>query len=127
MAWGDGRQGVGDVVGARLTTSGEVLDADGIPLVTAEGREAGLDLDWGGDQYRLVYSDIVADGGGDVWAVRIGADGLVLDGPLAISSSDQVESRPAVALVGATAIVAYDRFDPAPEVNTLRGYIRAWA
>ncbi|RMD96278.1 MAG: hypothetical protein D6812_17390 [Deltaproteobacteria bacterium] len=60
VVWQDGRSGTGsgkaDIYGARVDPTGNVLDPEGIPLVTARESQVVPRIAWGRDRFLLVWS-----------------------------------------------------------------------
>ncbi|WP_284721215.1 hypothetical protein [Polyangium sorediatum] len=106
--WEDRRPGAtADIYGARLTTSGTVLDPSGIAISQATGSEyypsvASLGADW-----LVAWTDGRA-GNDDVYAARVGGDGSVLDPPgLPIATATGSQSSPAVSSDGTNWLVTW--------------------
>ncbi|WP_243338178.1 InlB B-repeat-containing protein [Anaeromyxobacter soli] len=74
VVWTDQRSSVGDIYGARVSTSGVVVDAQGLPLVTVPGGQGGPRISYGRGQYLVAWNDN-RSGNNDVYATRVGAAG----------------------------------------------------
>src|SRR5262249_59032911 len=75
VVWSNGA----DLLGARVTQSGAVLDAVGVPLCTASGAQRRPRVAFGGTRYVVVWTDYRA-GVPDVYATRVTPTLAVLDG-----------------------------------------------
>jgi MYXO-CTERM domain-containing protein len=89
-----------DVFGARLDAGGALLDASGIPISTAVGRQFLSTVAWNGAAFLVAWIDERNYGatGYDVYAARVSPAGLVLDPagiPVTTALSDQVGVRAA--------------------------------
>jgi MYXO-CTERM domain-containing protein len=103
VVWSDERGGVGasDIYGARVDTSGNVLDPDGVVVNGAAGSQRVPEVSFGSGQFLVAWEDRRSDPLGDVYAARATADsrGLtVLDEEgVAISAGAAREGEAAVA------------------------------
>ena len=57
VVWSDTRAGNYDIYGARLTTNGEILDPEGIPIWATEYDEVTPSVAWDGTNYLVVWED----------------------------------------------------------------------
>ena len=78
VVWADGRNGPADIYGARVSTGGEVIDPEGIPISTAGGTQSYPAVEWSGSRYMVVWSD-ERRGWVDIYAARLDTDGTVLE------------------------------------------------
>ncbi|MEO0009741.1 MAG: T9SS type A sorting domain-containing protein [candidate division WOR-3 bacterium] len=98
VVWQDERDpsGSADIYGARITSDGEILDPEGIPVSTAEDYQLFPDVVSGNGGYFVVWTDS-RSGNYDVYAARVTADGDVLDPDgIAISSNEYDQFYPRV-------------------------------
>lgn len=86
--WEDARVGGwgGDIYGARITTSGTVLDASGILVATASEAQRLSEIAFDGTNYRVVWNTGCGYRCDDVYAARVAPSGTVLD-PISIPVS----------------------------------------
>lgn len=125
VVWNDLRNGnwESDIYAARVTTDGEVLDPDGIPVNTQPGDQIiyrGLVFD--GSNYLFVFSD---DRDGDqyydAYGARMSTGGVVLDSlGFVISAEDNDQALPQVASDGTNYFVVW--FDDREAVEDYRIY-----
>jgi len=113
VVWSDRRSGEGqnDIYGARIDTSGNVLDPDGVAISTAPGVQLTPDVAYNQDEFLVAWEDREIDLLGDITAARVTVDGVlsVLDGDgLSIRAEAGVQARPSV-------------------TSTLRGFAIAWS
>ncbi|MBN1208055.1 MAG: tandem-95 repeat protein, partial [Myxococcaceae bacterium] len=97
-----------DLYGARLTPSGSVLDASGLPLIQAAANQSQPSLARVGTQYLLAWHDLRADNQ-DVYAARVDEAGSVLDGsgvPVKVAPGNQYAV--AVATNGTDSLVTWN-------------------
>ena len=79
-AWDDQRDGGTDIYGARIDTSGNVLDPDGIPISTATSQQSRVDLAFDGTNYFAAWQDYrTSSNNTDIYGARITTNGTVLD------------------------------------------------
>lgn len=101
VVWMQERSGSGwDIMGARVTPDGAVLDPTGILISEADKDQSRPVVTWAGTHYLVVWMDSRRDES-DVYAARVDADGKVLDPaglPIAAAAGEQ--AHPAVAPVG---------------------------
>lgn len=111
VVWQDRRTGTShDVYGARVNGAGAVLDASGIPIGTAAQDQLAPAVAWGGSNHVVAWQDGRSGTSYDVYTVRVGTDGAVLDGTgLAVAASARDESLPALASAGSDRVlIAYE-------------------
>ena len=68
-----------DVVGARVTTGGTVLDPNGIPISNPANDQESAAVAFDGTNYLVTWEDRRADAALDIWGARVSPDGTVLD------------------------------------------------
>lgn len=114
-----------DIYGVRLNPDGTVLDSVGFPIDTASHWQVQPRLDFSGSNFLVVWEDHRAGLAGDIYACRLGLDGLPLD-PVAegfaVTGSQRAESKPDLAYDGANWLVAWEceGFDRATDIRYCR-------
>jgi protocatechuate 3,4-dioxygenase beta subunit len=92
VAWEDNRVSPA-IFGARVTSEGEVLDLNGIPISTGPGDKSEPAVAMGGGLYLLLWADGRSGEGRDVFAARVTLEGVVLDSagiPVSEAADNQV-------------------------------------
>lgn len=93
VCWIDQRNGSDDIYGARVSTSGVVLDTAGIPISTANNNQRLQQVAFDGTNYLLVWQDgRNANLYNDIYGARVTTNGLVLD-PEGIQISVTINSQ----------------------------------
>ncbi len=108
VVWEDARNGRYEIYGARVAADGRVLDPSGIRIATAAVGLRNPDIAFDGTNYLVVWQDSIC-GSYDVYGLRIGRDGNVLDSvrtPISIATFDQINPR--VAFDGANYLVVWE-------------------
>jgi hypothetical protein len=79
--WEDDRNGldVPDIYGARIDTSGVVLDSSGIPIAVAHGQQRHPMVTFDGTNYLVVWQDFRSDSTWDIHAAKVSISGEVLN------------------------------------------------
>ncbi len=108
----------GDIVGARISQSGNVLDPGGIRISTAVGAQEYPHVIFDGVQYFVVWQDARSDPGAfpprlDIYGARVSRDGTLLDGPpesggIAINTAPIPKEHPRVAFDGKDYFCVWD-------------------
>ena len=107
VVWGDNRRGC-DIYGARLTTSGVVLDTAGIPISTADGDQWFPSITFDGRNYLVVWADKRNGFDSDIYGARVSTSGVVLDTlGIPISTVPFNQSQPSVAFDGTNYLVVW--------------------
>jgi hypothetical protein len=91
IVWQDSR-GVQawDIYGARVTTSGAVLDTNGIAISTAMNWQYFPEVSFNGTDYTIIWQDDRNSTLSDIYGAVVGTSGMVLDTfPVAISTGRQ--------------------------------------
>ena len=98
VVWSDYRSGSGfDIYGARVSTTGTVLDPTGIPISTANYYQWYPQVVFDGNNYFVVWSDYRSGSGSDIYGARISTGGTVLDPTgIPISTTDDHQWNPQV-------------------------------
>lgn len=78
VVWEDGRNGLCDVYGARVSGSGEVIDPEGIALSVSDYVQGGPTVAYAGDGYLVVWHSWGAEGS-RILGTRMTSTGEVLD------------------------------------------------
>jgi hypothetical protein len=99
VVWQDFRSGDYDIYGARVSGSGGVLDAAGIPISTAASTQTSPAVAWNGTDYLVVWQ------GPGISGARVSGAGVVLD-PVGIPISTS-GGAPAVAWNGTNFLVVW--------------------
>jgi hypothetical protein len=110
VVWTDGRNGVAQVVGARVTRAGAVLEPSGI-LIASGANSLQPALAFDGANYLVVWRDArnLTTSGNDIYGTRVSKAGAVLDGTgFAISTATDDQSRPRVMFGGSTYLVVWE-------------------
>ncbi|HSH16259.1 MAG TPA: immunoglobulin domain-containing protein [Verrucomicrobiae bacterium] len=112
VVWQDFRNGVhDDVVGARVTAAGSVLDPQGLLVSTALGAQRVPSVASNASGYLVVWQDRRSGSGDDVYASRVTPEGDVLDANgLVICNALGDQQAPAVAGLGDSFFVAWEDF-----------------
>jgi hypothetical protein len=111
VVWADRRSGTNyDIYGARVSATGSVLDATGIPISTAANSQSLPAVAWNGTNFLVVWSDARTDVDfTDIFGARVSATGSVLDATgIPISTAASSQSSPAVAWNGTDFLVVWE-------------------
>jgi hypothetical protein len=102
VAWEDSRSGTSeDIYGARVNTSGTVLDPAGILISTATGSQHCPDVTFGGNYYFVVWDDWRSGIDQDIYGARVNQAGTLLDPTgIAISTAGDAQRYPAITFNG---------------------------
>ncbi|RKG88411.1 cadherin-like domain-containing protein [Corallococcus terminator] len=98
----------GQLLGARVTNTGSVLDPEPITLATGAPSKRDPTVASNGTDYLVAWHDTVAVGEGRIFGTRVTSTGAVLDSSgFAISTAGKQPSVPAVASDGAGYLVVW--------------------
>lgn len=107
VVWEDRRNGTADIYGARVTTSGSVIDAAGIAISNAVGAQDGATVAYDGTNSLVVWSD-ARSGPDDIYGARVGPGGGVSDpGGIPISTATGEQRSPDIAFDGTNHLVVW--------------------
>ncbi len=105
--WSDARSGTSDLYGARVSSSGEVLDGSGIPICTEIGGQSWPSVSFDGSNFLVVWEDGRSPGS-DIYCSLVSPAGIVLTpGGISVSSASGYQLRPTVSFDGANYLVAW--------------------
>ncbi len=105
VVWADSRNGNQDIYGARVTGSGEVLDAAGLAIGAGQGEQTTPAVASNGKEWLVVWSEARGDTLG-ISGARVTGTGRVLEA-LALTSGAEARLRPAVASNGQDWLVVW--------------------
>ena len=109
VVWQDERTGDRDLYGARVTSTGVVLDSMGIPISRAPGYQSVPAVAFDGRNFLVVWND-ARGGDGAVYGSRVTPAGVVLDtAGIAIPTAAVHQIYPAVAFDGTDFLVAWQK------------------
>lgn len=105
--WQDLSTDDGDIRGARISSSGELLDPGGIVISDAALEQSKPAVAFDGTNYMVVWEDVRA-GSRDIYGTRVTSSGAVLDPEgIAVSISDGFQTHPAISSDGTSFMVAW--------------------
>jgi hypothetical protein len=109
VVWEDHRVLPGEIYGARVTQSGEVLDPNGFPISTALNSQSDPSVAFDGTNYLVVWKDerSAADEY-DIYGARVNPSGVVLDpNGIAISTDTNSQGNPSIDFDGTNYLVVW--------------------
>ncbi|UCG44376.1 MAG: hypothetical protein JSU73_07175 [candidate division WOR-3 bacterium] len=107
VAWHDERSGSYDIYASRVTTGGQALDPQGIPVSTAGGDQWRPAVEYDGTNFMILWND-ERGGNSDVYGTRMTSGGNVLDpSGLVITSASQGQWHPALVFGGGQYLVSW--------------------
>jgi hypothetical protein len=99
VVWED-NSGGGDILGARVSPGGVVLDSTVIPISTSTGQQLSPYVIFGDSDYFVVWQDY-RFGNADIFGARVRTDGVVLDSSgILISAATDDQTSPKVIFGG---------------------------
>ena len=78
VVWQDTRSFVEDIYGARVSTSGNVLDPNGFAVCADAGRQVNPALSYDGENFFVVWEDYRNDSGGDIIGTHLNSSGQIV-------------------------------------------------
>ncbi len=109
VVWEDSRSGTNtDIYGARVSSTGTVLDTSGIPISTAINYQYTPAVAHNGTNFLVVWYDYRSGINSDIYGARVSSTGTVLDtSGISISTAANYQSAPAVAHNGMYFLVVW--------------------
>jgi large repetitive protein len=108
VVWTDNR-GVADddIMATRMTPTGDVIDAPGIPVSDQAGSENQAAVVWNGVSYFVVWRLESAGLQWNIYGARVSPTGEVLDDPIPLGTTPLQEREPSVAWDGTNHLVVW--------------------
>ncbi len=110
VAWADARipgNGPYDIYGARVTSTGIILDPDGFPIITWPSNQGCGDIVYGDPHYFIAWDDM-AGGPYHIYGLRLNSDGTVIDtNGIVICRQPGSQTMPAIAFDGTNFMVSW--------------------
>ncbi len=78
VVWSDWRNADRDIYGARVTSTGQVLDTAGIRICSAAGSQGSAAVEYDGTNFLIVWQD-ERNGEQDIYGARVTPQGTILD------------------------------------------------
>lgn len=101
VVWQDNRAAGNRIYGARVTTTGGVLDPEGIRVNGGNGSQLSPTLAFDGQNYLVAWQDWRASSHSDIYGTRVSPAGAVLDpNGIVICSQPYIQSIPDMAFDG---------------------------
>jgi phosphoribosylformylglycinamidine (FGAM) synthase PurS component len=115
VVWEEDRSGTDwDIIGARVSPQGGVLDPSGIPISSAADDQFMAALAFDGTNYLVVWEDDRGDSADttyNIYGARVTPQGTVLDpSGIPISTAEDDQLTPAVAIDGTNFLVAWEDY-----------------
>jgi hypothetical protein len=121
VVWEDDRSGYPDIYGARVSSSGIILDSAGIAISTTYNAQWKPAIAFDGTNYFVVWSDFRDahyTSRWDIYGARVSPSGSVLDtAGIPIAATGAYEGRPAVAFNGSDYLVVWEEEGYWPHEN----------
>ncbi|MBI4953407.1 MAG: hypothetical protein HY908_15360, partial [Myxococcales bacterium] len=111
VAWVDSGAGIDHILGARVSTTGTLLDAAPLVISTATGGQSQPKVSAGAGQWLVVWRDLRNGPTLDIYGARVSSAGTVLDAggiPICVVAYDQ--SEPTVAYNGTQWLVTWQDY-----------------
>ncbi len=110
VVWEDTRAGSYDIYGARVSSSGEILDSAGILISGAPGFQLFPSVAFDGTNYFVVWEDY-RNGEGDIYGARVTPQGTVIDtAGIPISTAPETQGFPSIIFDGRSYFVVWHDF-----------------
>ncbi len=111
VVWEDTRHGVTDIYGARISSTGVVLDAEGIAVSEAANEQRNPAVVFGGGGFFVVWDDERVGDSRAIYGARLTPQGSLLDPEgVKISLAAGVANAPAVAFDGTHFLVVWNEY-----------------
>jgi len=108
VVWHDSRSGNYDIYGARVSGTGMLLDAGGIPISTAINQQFNPAVTHDGTNFLVVWQDHRSGTNQDIYGARVSNTGTVMDiSGIPISTAANDQGIPAVASNGVNSLVVW--------------------
>jgi hypothetical protein len=123
VVWQDYRNGNADIYGARVESTGTVLDTSGISISAATSSQYAPSVAYDGANFLVVWEDHRSGTGfSDIYGARVGETGTVLDtSGFAVSAGPESEVSPRVtSLGGESSLVVYRGSHASASTNSER-------
>jgi hypothetical protein len=112
VVWQDGRSGLDDdIYGARVDTSGTVLDSSGIVISAAAGYQESPSAAFSGTEYLIVWEDYRNGSAGDIYGARVDTSGTVPDSSgIVVCTAASYQEYPSVTFDGTDYFVVWQDY-----------------
>jgi hypothetical protein len=114
VAWHDSRNAATsswDILGARVTAAGELLDPQGLELSAAPNPQFFPSVVYGDGQFLVAWQDFRSGASFDIYATRVTGAGVALDGAgVLVSAAAEWQEFPSVAFDGSKYLVAWQDY-----------------
>lgn len=108
VVWKDERNGNSDIYGARVSTSGVLLDTNGISISTANSNQSEPAIAFDGTNYLVVWTDYRNGTYPDIYGARVNQSGVLIDtNGIAISTDVLEQQSPAIVYNGTNYLVVW--------------------
>ncbi|SEK56549.1 hypothetical protein SAMN05444354_101897 [Stigmatella aurantiaca] len=108
VVWNDDRNGSYDIYGARVSSTGTVLDSNGILISGASDWQVAPSISHDGTNFLVVWKDYRSETSSDIYGARVSNNGTILDiNGIPISTAAQHQEAPSVAYNGTNFLVVW--------------------
>ena len=107
VTWADNRNGNYDIYGARIDSTGTVLDPSGKRVTQSTHDELVPDVAWNGTSFQVVYQYQFSTTDADILGQQVDSSGTPILGPQLVSTTLANERDPALASDGAKWLVVW--------------------